>query len=269
MQVADKVISQDVQHLRIIDDASWKAVQRMRATASAHKLHSRRRPRRALSGLLSCGECNSSYIITQGEWCGCSAYKQRGTCANKRMIRMSEVERRVFEALKTKLMAPDTVAAAIEAHRVEHERLTKLHAKDRNTIEREIGEVKRRLARVMDSIETGDGELSELLPRQKELVAKRRELEARLPDKSTVVALHPNIATRYKQMVDNIQATLARGDAHAHEAVTLVRSLITKIVVRPEDDRMGLEVLGDLAVLFGARTDPEADNVSGGCGDRI
>lgn len=231
LQAADKVISQDVPQLRIIDDAIWKAVQRMRATASTHKLPSRRRPRRALSGLLSCGECGSSYIVTQGEWCGCSAYKQRGTCTNKRMIKMDEIERRVFEALKSKLMAPDTVAAAIEAHRVEHDRLAKLHAKDRSAIEREIGEVKRRLSRLMESIETGEGELSELLPRQKELVAKRRVLEARLPDKGTVVALHPNIAARYKQMVDNIQATLARGDAHAHEAVTLVRSLITKIVV--------------------------------------
>lgn len=211
-------------------------MQRIRGAASTQKLPNRRRP---LSGLLSCSECGGSYIVTQGEWCGCSAYKQRGTCTNRRMIKMDEIERRVFEALKTKLMAPDTVAAAIEAHRIEHERLSKLFAKDRREIERDIGEVKRRLSRLMDSIETGEGEMSELLPRQRELVAKRRELEAKLPNERKTVALHPNIAERYKAMVDNIGATLARGDAHAHEAATLVRSLITRIVVTPAADRMG------------------------------
>jgi len=264
---AESIVRQDVPHLRIVDDALWAAVQALSAAASAVPLGARRRPRRPLSGLLTCSECGGSYIIAQGEWCACAAYKARGTCGNKRMIKMSEIENRVFEALKTKLMAPETVAAAIEAHRIEHERLSKLHAKDRREIEREIGEVKRRLARLMESIETGAGELSELLPRQRQLVARRRELEAKLPDERKTVALHPNIANRYEKMIENIGPTLMRGDAYAHEAVTIVRSMITSIVVRPEPDRMSLEVIGDLAVLFGATSDPA--NVSGGCGGRI
>ena len=154
---------------------------------------------------------------------------------------MDEIERRVFDALKTKLMAPDTMAAAIEAHQIEHDRLAKLHAKDRNAIEREVGEAKRKLARAMDAMLDATDDVKNYTPRINELSARVRELEARIPDKRKVVALHPNIAARYKAMVDNIQATLARGDAHAHEAVTLVRSLITKIVVKPEPDRMGLK----------------------------
>lgn len=268
LNAKDQVHSEQVPSLRIIDDEVWNAAQRIRKLSGTVLLRQRRRPRRILSGLLQC-ECGANYIITQGDWCGCSAYKNRGTCTNKRMIKMAEVERRVFDALSTKLMAPETVAAAVEEYRIERERLSKLHAKDKNSIERELGEANRKLVRAMEAMLDAHDDVTTYTPRIKELSAKVRELESKMPGERVVVTLHPNAADRYKQTVKDIQAALARGDAAAHDAVQLVRGLITKIIVKPEADRMGLEVLGDLAVLMGARTDVNAYNVLDGCGGRI
>jgi hypothetical protein len=140
-----------------------------------------------------------------------------------------------------------TVAAFVETYRAERDRLAKLHARDRRDLEKDLAAIDRKLAHIMTAIEDGDGELKPLLRRQKELSTRRRELEQKLPliDKP-VVALHPNSHQRYRQQITDLQAVLAKGDEGADEAKGLVRSLITKIVVTPEAERMGLEVFGDL-----------------------
>ena len=65
----------------------------------------------------------SSYIVVNNAWLGCSAVRNKGTCENRRVIRVSEVEDRVLDALQHHLLAPEVVAAAVEAYRAERLRL--------------------------------------------------------------------------------------------------------------------------------------------------
>lgn len=237
-------VTQQVPELAIVDTATWESAQRVRRVTASQPVRDRRRPRRLLSGLLACGSCGRSYIIAQGEWCACSAYKAKRTCNQSRMIKMSEVEQRVLDALKTRLLEPDAVAAFVESYRAERDRLAKAHARDRRAIEREIAATDRKLGHIMTAIEDGEGELKPLLQRQKALSAEKRELERKLPLIETpVVTLHPQAHQRYRRQLDELQAILATGDEAADEAMRLVRSLVTRIVVIPERNRMGLKVI--------------------------
>jgi hypothetical protein len=114
--------------LRIIDAGTWDAAQARRTESTKQPLRRRHRPRRLLSGLLSSGVCGGPVIVLTANHVGCSRRTNTGTCNNKRLTRMEEIEARVLEALRAHLLAPDTVAAAVEAYRVERQRLAHEHA---------------------------------------------------------------------------------------------------------------------------------------------
>ena len=62
-----------------------------------------------------------------------------------------------------------------------------------------------------------------------ELEAKQVELERKLPlAKEDVIAFHPHAALRYRPKVEQIQEALTKGDSAAHEAIQIVRELITR-----------------------------------------
>jgi len=62
-----------------------------------------------------------------------------------------------------------------------------------------------------------------------ELEAKQVELERKLPlAKEDVIAFHPHAALRYRAKVEQIQEALTKGDSAAHEAIQIVRELITE-----------------------------------------
>ena len=54
-------------------------------------------------------------IIICGDRVGCSAHQNKGTCDNRRSIRLAGIESLVVTALKSYLLAPDLVAEAVEA----------------------------------------------------------------------------------------------------------------------------------------------------------
>jgi site-specific DNA recombinase len=59
-----------------------------------------RRPKRVLSGLLRCGVCGESYIITTKDHVACSGRRNKGSCDNARMMSMAEIEQRVLKACR-------------------------------------------------------------------------------------------------------------------------------------------------------------------------
>jgi hypothetical protein len=68
-----------------------------------------------LSGLLRCGCCGGSYTIVRDDVMRCSTLANSGACDNRRTVRTGEIEARVLAALQQHLLAPDVVAAAVEA----------------------------------------------------------------------------------------------------------------------------------------------------------
>jgi site-specific DNA recombinase len=253
--------TQDFPDLRIIDDALWQDVQARRAaSATKHPAH-QRRPRRVLSGLLRCGLCGGPAIVQQRSYVGCSNYSNKRTCDNRCLISMAEIERRVLEALRTHLLSPERIELAVEAYRKEREERARRHAKDRRALEGELADTKAALERVLDMVCKGIGEQADLGQRMKDLAARRRELEAKLPlaDQGSVAVLHPAAARSYRAKVEEIQAALTKGDAAGHEAVKLVRGMIDHIDITPGPDRMALTMYGDLSILLGNKPSPEGE----------
>ena len=255
-------ITTEVPELLIIDAKTWEAVQSRRLLQNGTRLHHTRRPKRLLSGLLQCGDCGANFIVRTRHFVGCSRRINNGACNNKRVVSMVEIERRVLGALRQHLLAPEIVAGAIEAYRTERERLAREQCRMRTKVERDLAEVDRRIARLIDIIECkndGREEARALAARIAVLEEQRREIESRMQrvPGPQVVSLHPQAAARYKHKVAEIHDALSRGDAASAEAVALVRELIIKIRIVPgnKGEPVGLDIVGDLAALMAAEPD--------------
>lgn len=246
-------LKQEVPGLAIVPTDLFEAAQRRRARYSAARLSHRRRPKHLLSGLAHCGCCGASMIIVRDDRIGCSARMNKNTCNNGRTVRLAEIEQRILKVLQDHLLTPDVVASAVEAYRIERERLATRQAKSRRTAERELAAVMRKISGVIAAIEAG-GDTRSLAERINGLEAERRAIEARLPScgADEVLILHPKVAERYRRRVDEIHTALSKGNDAAREAVELVRELIERIVVSPTDDGepMKLELVGNVAALL-------------------
>ncbi len=259
----------EVPELRIIDAETWEAVQARRLRTSSAPLAQKRRPKRLLSGLLRCGCCDGTYVIKTRSFVGCSRRTNTGTCTNNREVAMAEIEQRVLASLRQHLLTPEVVQAAIEAYRAEHQRLASERARTRRQGERELAEVDRKIARIIDIIESKDHTREEartLADRIGDLEAQRRAIEARIGPvyAGEIVSLHPQAAARYRQKVAEIHDALSRGDAASAEAVALVRGLVTEIRVVPrgKGEPVGLEIIGDLAALMAPERDANSVTAS-------
>lgn len=250
----------EIPELQIVETDIWLAAQARRAETSHICLVHRRRPKRPLSGLLKCGLCGASYIVSTRDWLGCSGLRNRGSCNNRRMITMTEVEMRVLTALQHHLLEPSAVQQAVEAYRLERDRLSRERAKDRNRLERDLAEIDRKVARLIAAIEGGDGEVKGVTARIAELEGQRSLVERELlvTNQDSIVAIHPQAARRYRERVAHIKEALTAGDEAAAEAVRIVRDLIGRIVVLPtaNGQPMHLEIVGDLAKLMQPQEQP-------------
>jgi site-specific DNA recombinase len=225
----------ELPELRIVDNDTWEAACARRAINDGERPERRRRPKHLLSGLVECAGCSGSMIVIYKDRLGCSTHLNKGTCNDRRTIILREIQGRVLTALQAHLLTPDAVALAVETYRAERQRLAREYARDRSRIDRELGEIRRKIARLIELVENGANP-KEMAPRLNDLSAQRQQLEARLAaarGSTTVVELHPQAADRYRQKVADIHAALAKGDEAAREAVTLVRELIDHIVVHP------------------------------------
>jgi len=128
-------ITEDVPHLRIIEDDLWHRVKRRQGAIredivtardanpemKAPRAERGKRPSYLFSGALECGCCGANYIMISATRYGCSAARNRGTCTNRKTIARKDVERRTLQGLKDKLMHPDLVREFI----AEYQRATR------------------------------------------------------------------------------------------------------------------------------------------------
>ena len=239
--------------LAIIDRATFDVAQAHRATSSQKRLTHRRRPRHVLSGLVFCGHCHGTMAIARYDALACSTRTNKGTCDNRRTIKVGEVEQRVLVALQKRLLSPEAVAVAVEAYRV---RRSETAAQRRNAARQhaiDLRDVERKISKIVAAIEDDEGEVTPLVRRLKELEADREAIVAAAPVAmpDDVLELHPRASAAYRAKVEGIQAALAKGDAAGSAAVEAVRRLIQRIVFNPQASGPAeLVIEGDLAVML-------------------
>jgi len=244
---------QPAPQLAIVDRDLFDLAQIKRAEVGHRKLTYRRRPKHLLSGKVRCGCCGSAMIVVRNDEVGCSAVRNKGTCTNKRTIHLNEIETRVLAMLRSHLMAPEIVEAAIEAYRIERASLAQARARTARNHARDLAAVEAKIERVVRAIE--DGEPSKALTQRLSTLEGEREAilaATPAPIDDNVLSLHPTAAKRYAEQVAAIAEALKRGDEAAQEAIELVRKLIDAITVTPTDDGgpMQLEVSGNLAAML-------------------
>ncbi len=121
MNPASEWISEEVPHLRIIDDALWARMKQHQGAIreeilteraegpKAPRIERGHRPRYLLSGSLTCGCCGSAYILISASRLGCAVARNSGTCSNRKTIKRTDVETRVLSGLKDHLLHPDLI----------------------------------------------------------------------------------------------------------------------------------------------------------------
>jgi site-specific DNA recombinase len=231
----DKWVHIDVPEWRIVPTEIWENAQRMRARHSTRRPHQARRPRHLLSGLLRCGVCGGAYTMRSSDRLGCVAHREKGICKNNHTVLLTDLERRVLDGLRDRMLSPEIFAEFAEEYRRELKRLNARQTDERESRGKRLTDVKARIDRIVDAIADG-GSSPALKAKLSELEAERAHIEAAMGtagQKREVPEIHPNLPQLYKRRVADLQKVLTSNAADRDGAAEILRSLITQIVVRP------------------------------------
>lgn len=250
-------IRQKVPDLRIVDDEIWEKVkERQKEITEKDEFWQTQRPTYLLSGLLKCGCCGGSFTKANHNRYGCATVANKGTCHNKLKVKQEELEQVVLRALQKHLMNPALCQIFCEEY-VRH--MNELRRQHNAVIEGHKAEL-RRLAKekeqIIEAIKAGvpGGEVADAM---KKIARRRGELEKILEKSDEVpVVIHPNMASHYRREVESLTASLKDENCRV-EAAALLRSLVDKIVLTPNDTNSALciDLHGDLAGILSIAMD--------------
>ncbi len=276
-----------VPEARIVSDELWQRVKTRQAEARAARdakfkitgnpLAGAKRPTYLLSDLVHCGECGSNYIASgNGRW-RCRRNFRKGPCPNNRSVKTTELEDRVLAGVRDRLLRPDLIERYARLLQKEIEQANRERDSDRDRALGDLGDIRAKIAKLIQRIEEDDDAPKSLVRRLKELEAEEETLAAAAASApaTNVVRLPANYAAIYKQAIAELQAHLAGEEASY--ARDTIRALIEKVVIRPSEHRQGpiaMELHGDLfrmlefataAAKPGSRNDNSPRLVAGGC----
>ena len=188
----------EVPHWRIVPEELWQAVElRRKAAATAfHKLGGMSRTERSrrylFSGILRCGECGSSMVISTGGGrrgyvkYGCHAHKHNGTCGNRLMIRQDRLEEQLLAAIEQRFFGSRMLDYAVK--RCEDEMRKRLAAMERqgsittvDSLKKDLEDRSQRRGRLLEALETG-GDIKTLIGRLRELENEIKRIETAIAD---------------------------------------------------------------------------------------
>ncbi|NMJ41018.1 hypothetical protein GWK16_07185 [Roseomonas sp. JC162] len=179
----EEIVEVPVPELRIIDDELWERVQ-ARLTAEAAPgsengeaaFWDRRRPRDLLSGKVVCGVCGHGFRSVGKDYLACAAVRSGWVCSNTRRVRRPRLETMVLEALGTRLMRPEHVAAFCRAFIEEWNKGLAEASATAEAGRRELQAVERKLENLVEAIADGvrapgmQRKLEELEARKEQLI---------------------------------------------------------------------------------------------------
>jgi site-specific DNA recombinase len=163
----DQYRSVDAPHLAIVEDATFKAAQVIKAGRSHQGASQSRKAVRPLSGLLRCGSCGAGMSAIGAQRKGkphrmqCSAFRESGVCSNGRKVSRPAIETLVFDGLREELANPEAIAEYVRTYNAERRRLTKESGDREKHLQRRNGE----LDREIDRLAGGDSRVSPSPPR--------------------------------------------------------------------------------------------------------
>ena len=188
---------------------------------------------------------------------GCSTARNKGTCDNRLTVRQDELEGLVLAALQSRLMDP----ALLEEFCTEYTRHLNALRNEKNAslivAKAELTKLAKERENLIQAIKDGvpASEIKDDLAR---ITARREELEELLDGtKEEPVLLHPGMAGHYRKQIARLAAAL-NDDENRAEAADLIRSLVDRIVLTPNDqDKLDISLFGDLAGILSMATNKD------------
>jgi Skp family chaperone for outer membrane proteins len=249
----------EVPELRIVDNDLWDAVKarqrelsfEIRRDDSGNALNRAHRRKFLLSGLLKCGCCGGDFTILAQDRYGCATRRSKGTCNNNATVNRQEIEARVLDGHKGRLMAPELVREFIRAFQEEVNRAAAEREQQFKADGVHLAAIERKIAGIVAAVEEGNYSRA-LADRLAELERQQELLRARLREgPPTIVRLHPRLAEIYAERVQQLETSL-NDSAIREEAAEVLRSLIDRIELHPRGDGKGVdaELHGDLAEIL-------------------
>ena len=203
-----------VPELRIVSDELWDAVKARQAEvrivmtrdADGNALNGAHRRKYLLSGLLECGVCGGGFTIIDAANYGCATHRCKGTCSNDLKVRCVELERRVLDGLRERLLAPELVEEFARAFQEEVNRLAAEKTRHPAEDEGRLEAVPRKIATMIRAIEDGMYQRS-MKARMDDLEAEKAVLEERLAaaPEPPKIRLHPNLPGLYREKVTALE----------------------------------------------------------------
>jgi hypothetical protein len=251
-------VIKDVPDLRIVDDELWLAVKARQS--SARRLVKdggpvrARRPKHLFAGVTRCAECGAGFTLSSRDQLACFNARSRGTCTNTRRIARQEVEARVLRALRKRFLAdPERFRTFCTAFTEGINQHRREHRAQMEAAPHELARINRRSKEIMELLLAGfrdeawKSELSRIEARRAELEATISAAEA----EPVLPALHPYMATAYRQKVQDLAEALESEDIAQREAAReTLRGFVTAIVIPPGNEL--LQMRGDLAKMLAA-----------------
>ena len=251
-------VVQEAPELRILDDDLWKAVKARQGenrterdesgVADIRKMNYRRRPRYLFSGLTRCACCGGGYSAISATLIGCSTARNKGTCDNRVNIRREELEARVLNALRTRLVDPELFARFCEVFTQEMNRLRMEGRAGIAAAEAEVARIDRELDTLLNLILKG-GAADAINAKMVLLEARKKELALFLAEaEEPPPLLHPSMALQYRNRVQQLYEALQDEEEETRiEAADILRSLVDRILLTPVEGKVEIDVQGDLA----------------------
>jgi site-specific DNA recombinase len=272
----DEWQSIDAPQLRIVEQSVWEEAHALKTERCHLASHVKRRAPHLLSGLLRCGCCESGMSVHDRDKTGktrirCSAVRESGSCSNRRIIYLRDVEKLVLSGMAEELKNPRLIETYVRNYNGERERLAGNAAAMRARLEAKRDRIEGERQRTIDLVVKYVISEEDAKQRIAELTEERSRVEAELAaleETPVPIALHPATLDRYTETVNTLAETMA-GHAGAEDdrgpLIADFRALVHSVVVYPmgPGQRFEVEVKGKLAALVGGGAFPEARYSSG------
>ena|GEM_PF-1320594 len=154
-------------------------------------------------------------------------------------IRMSDLEQRIFDALRRQLASPDVMAAYVSEFHAEMKRLDSQRKVAAAKAESRVSSVRKRIRNLVDAIAEGFG-TPEVKSELRRLEGEKAGLEAELQlagDADNVIDLHPSALASFRAMLGDLQEAISKDDQGRAEATTILQAMIARIEVHPGQKR--------------------------------
>jgi site-specific DNA recombinase len=196
----------------------------------------------------------------------CSSVRESGSCSNRRIIYLRDIETLVLSGMADELKDPRLIEAYARKYNEERERLAGDTIATRRRLEAKRDRIEGERQRNIDLVVKYVISEEDAKHRIAELQAERLRIEgelAALEEAPDPIALHPATLQRYIETVNALAATMANHSNAEYDRGPLVadfRTLVHSVTVYPKGPREGFEidVKGKLAALIGGDVFPQA-----------